>query len=289
MRFGPPPSLHSSLLLTGAGPGNGGGGFVGPLDGYTAGLLHLPCMTQRLLSSYTGPAFRMRVDTVGSPEYDVGFLADGTIDLAAINDYSAGDNWFVRIIYDQSGNGRHLQQSSAANQPRGDVLDGRAYCYAPGAGFSTTSLASTAGLGLAITDSTAWSIARAAGYALDLAGVRSASATERRTINYSNAIQANNPGAGTTATIASTGTGLYTTTVRLNGSGTVLSNRLTSATGTQASAAFTIDSFSFGRGGGGPSWAQDSQFIASGFWSTDLGATATAELNALAQILFATL
>lgn len=268
-----------------------GASFVGPLDAYTADLLHLPCMTHRLLASYTGPAFRMRVDTGGSPEYDIGFLADGTIDAASITSNASGNNWFIRTVYDQSGNGRHLQQASAAAQPQGGIDgNGLAYCYAPGAGFSTTNLQSATGLAIAITDSTAWNVASSAAFVTDLTRVRdTAAVSERRIINFASELQAHSPGVGTPAAIAATGTGLYTTTVRLNGSGIVLSNRLTSATGTQASAAFTIDSFGFGHGGGGASWSQNSKFYAGGFWAADLGEAPAAALNATAQALFDTL
>lgn len=288
MLFRPPSPLYSSLLLTGAGPGNGAS-FVGALDAYAATLEQLCCMTLKLLSSYDGPAFRMRVDTGGSPEYDINFLPDGTFDAAAVTSNAAGNNWFVRKVYDQSGNGRDFDVSTASAQPQGAVDgNGLAYCYAPGAGFSTTNLITATGLALAVTDTTEWSVASADAYMLDLGGMRTAGVTERRHFNYSTAIQALAETAGSSATISSTNTGLYTVTCQVRASGTRLANRLTFAAGTKTSAAFTADRLQFGNGGGGPNWAQNSKFYARALWSSDIGNTAADAINTLAQPLFDT-
>lgn len=277
-------------MLLGCGSSGGGASFVGPLDAYTADLLHLPCMSLRLLTSYTGPAFRMRVDTGGSPEYDIGFLSDGTIDADSVTNNAGGNNWFVRTVYDQSGNGRHLQQSTAASQPRGSIDgNGLAYCYAPSAGFNTSRLVHTVGAGIAVTDTTIWSVSSSAAYVTDIGVLRNNTGTlERRTLNFSSSLLADVTGAGTTAQIGSTNAGIYTVTCRTNSGGVYLSNRLSSATGTQTSAAFTIGLFGFGYGGGGASWAQNSAFYGWGAWSSDLGSSAVNAINALAQTLFST-
>lgn len=267
-----------------------GASFVGALDAYAGGLVHLCCLPLRLLSSYEGPAFRMRVDTGGSPEYDVNFLADGTFDAAAVTANAAGNNWFVVRVYDQSGHGRDLFQATTGAQPRGAVDgNGLAYGYAPGVGFSTTFLTSATGIALALTDTTEWSVASSAGYALDLGTIRNAALTERRCINYSGSIQTVLPGAGTDTMLAGTATGLYTTGCQVRAAGNRLSNGLAAATGTKASAAFTIDQVGFGFGAGGPSWSQNSRFYARGLWSSDLGNTAVDDLHTLVKPLFHTL
>jgi hypothetical protein len=64
-------------------------------------------------------AMRVR-KTVSSVDYYqvIGFDANGDLDTAAIEEFADGNAVFVQTWYDQSGNGRHQVQDTAANQPR---------------------------------------------------------------------------------------------------------------------------------------------------------------------------
>lgn len=107
------------MMLTGAGAAGGGAApFVGALDAWGGGKgawsLH-----RRLLSSYTGVLWRGRRGG-DDEEMDMTPLPDGTIDTAALADWSVdggGNGWVYAVtIYDQSGNGNDLEQSSAGMQ-----------------------------------------------------------------------------------------------------------------------------------------------------------------------------
>lgn len=66
---------------------------------------------RKLVSTYTGPLVRIR-DTVGSAEQDVGIGSDGWLAT-----FSVGGNAAVVKVYDQSGNGNHIEQANTAKQP----------------------------------------------------------------------------------------------------------------------------------------------------------------------------
>ena len=110
----------SSITTTTAAP------FVGPLDELIAqgAVLRHASSVRRLLSSYTGPACRI-TETGFYSEADFSFLADGTLDINAINNFADialnGENgpfsttW--QTAYDQSGLGRHATQTIQSSQP----------------------------------------------------------------------------------------------------------------------------------------------------------------------------
>lgn len=104
------PLESSHLMLMGAGR-SGGGGFVGPLDDYTANL-SVMLLPFRGLSSFTGNGFRVR-DTNDDSEQNVGFDAS-TGDLAS---FSVVGNAAIRTWFDQSGGARDVPQTTAAAQP----------------------------------------------------------------------------------------------------------------------------------------------------------------------------
>ena len=89
-----------------------------PLDGLDN--LHSAYGLRRLRSEWVGAAIRVREDS-GDTEADIGFLANGNIDSAAITAHLAGANGKIVKWYDQSGNGRHLSNSTAAEQPTLDT------------------------------------------------------------------------------------------------------------------------------------------------------------------------
>lgn len=72
----------------------------------------------RLLSSgYTGSCMKVRRSS-DNTEQDIGF-DNGLIDTTALETFvGAGNNGFVSVWYDQTGNGFHMSQSTNGNQPR---------------------------------------------------------------------------------------------------------------------------------------------------------------------------
>jgi len=262
-----------------------GGSSVEPLDDYTANLIAMPCLTRRLLASWKNPLVRVRRASDNAEE-DFGADSDGLLDTAALTTW-AGGNWFVRWVYDQSGNSRHIGQSSAANQPQGGIDgNGCAYCYAPGAGFTTTNLAAS-GLNINVTDSTHWSVAGSTGFGTSMMLMRdNALFTERRYNNFSNSMSVSVSGIGTEAALGGTNAGLYSATLRVHSGGNKITAAGASATGTKASAAFNIGLIGFGFGGGGSFWAQNSPFYGGALWSSDLGDTVVSELQTLSETLF---
>ena len=73
---------------------------------------------RKLRTAYTGSAVRVRKDTTGQPEQDIGFTASGDLDTAAIKSFLNARSGFVVTWYDQSGNARNATQATQANQPR---------------------------------------------------------------------------------------------------------------------------------------------------------------------------
>lgn len=88
--------------------------FVGALDTIPASAAAYS--TRRLLSSYTGPAIRVRRSS-DNAEADIGFTAAGDLDTTALLAHVGAGNGFVTTWYDQSGNGRNATQTTAGNQP----------------------------------------------------------------------------------------------------------------------------------------------------------------------------
>lgn len=86
-----------------------------PLDGFPTPAAAFS--TRRLLSSYTGPAMRVRRGSDWA-EVDVGFDAAGDLDTATMLAHVGANDGFVVTWYDQSGNERNVTQITAANQPR---------------------------------------------------------------------------------------------------------------------------------------------------------------------------
>lgn len=71
-----------------------------------------------LRTNYTGSAIKVRVDTTGQPEYNIGFV-NNELDVSTLEGYCTGGlNAYVTTWYDQSGNGRNATQTTAANQPQ---------------------------------------------------------------------------------------------------------------------------------------------------------------------------
>ena len=71
---------------------------------------------RRLYASYTGAAIRVRRSS-DNAERDIGFIGEH-LDVLALLVFVGNGSGFVTTWYDQSGNGRHATQTTAANQPR---------------------------------------------------------------------------------------------------------------------------------------------------------------------------
>jgi len=262
-------------LALGLPYGKMGLGFTGALDAYTSGMVELYSPFRRLLASYTGNAIRVRRSSDNALAW-IPFKADGTFDAVAYAAHVGGGNGFAHTVPGQL-NARDQVQATAAAQPQiGVDGNGDYYLYAPGAGFTTTSMRCT-GLSLSLTDSTMWSVAGAAGYAFAPIGLRDNSAfVERNFVNYSNVLQPNytDSGSGTVASISGTNTSVYSTIWSVGAGGNKLSNRLSTTTGTRTSTARTVNDLYIGVQNGGPTWAQNSPWYLSAFWSEDKGASA---------------
>lgn len=91
-------------------------GFTGLLDVYPNAAAAYSLRKLRI--GYSGSAIRVRIDTTGQPEYNIGFV-DNELDVATLEGYCTGGlNAFVTTWYDQSGNGYDAEQTTAANQPQ---------------------------------------------------------------------------------------------------------------------------------------------------------------------------
>lgn len=71
---------------------------------------------RKLTSAYAGAALRVRRSS-DSAEQDIGF-SGGWLDTAALLAFVGAGDGFVVSWYDQSGNGRNLNQATTANQPK---------------------------------------------------------------------------------------------------------------------------------------------------------------------------
>lgn len=275
-------SLHPSLLV----PANVQA-FTGALDAYTSNLVAL-YGTVKMLGSWSGNAIKVRRSS-DSTLLDVGFNADGSFDATSYLAFIGAGNGFAHTIYDQSGNGRHQVQATAAAQPQiGVDGNGSYYLYAPGAGFTTTRM-QCAGLSIVCTDFTFWTVASGASYAFGPISTRdNAAVKERVVINYSSLIDPSfqDSATGTVASIGSLGTNPYSTVWSAGSGGNKLSNRLTTATGTRTPVAFTINELNLGVTAGGALWSQNSRIYVGALWSEDKGPTADfAALATLGQTL----
>ncbi|RYZ29997.1 MAG: hypothetical protein EOP49_40170, partial [Sphingobacteriales bacterium] len=70
---------------------------------------------RKLLPGYTGPAIRLRRSS-DNAESDFGFVGND-LDLAAISAWLGGNSGYCTTIYDQSGSGNNITQSTVLHQP----------------------------------------------------------------------------------------------------------------------------------------------------------------------------
>ena len=73
--------------------------------------------TRRIRTTYTGPALRVRRSS-DNTEQDINFNTNGDLNTTELISFTGTSNGFVTKWYDQSGNGRDMIQTTAANQPQ---------------------------------------------------------------------------------------------------------------------------------------------------------------------------
>ena len=99
---------------------SGGAGvapFVGILDQLSTAPIGAWSVARRLRVGYESALIRVRRSS-DNAELDIGYDADNALDTVALLAHCGAGNGFVVKIYDQSGQGRHLVQSTAGAQPK---------------------------------------------------------------------------------------------------------------------------------------------------------------------------
>ncbi len=86
---------------------------------------HAAYSLRRVRGEYTGPA--VKVERADNTRQDIGFLDDGTLDIAALTTFINGTTGGIHTFYDQSGNNRHVTESTAYLQPRLAQSNGTIY------------------------------------------------------------------------------------------------------------------------------------------------------------------
>lgn len=93
--------------------GGGSTPFVGPYDAIPN--IAAAYGMRRLLSAYTGSLLRLRRSS-DNAEQNIGYLANGDLDTAAIATFIGGGSGFVATWYDQKGS-TNATQTTASKQP----------------------------------------------------------------------------------------------------------------------------------------------------------------------------
>lgn len=102
--------VEYALTLTGASPATPSGTWL-PEGVAVAGAYGLA----RMIAGYAGPALRVRRASDGQ-EADIGFIGQA-LDTSAATAFRGASALTVAVIYDQTGNARHLTQPASAAQP----------------------------------------------------------------------------------------------------------------------------------------------------------------------------
>jgi hypothetical protein len=92
-----------------------GGGFL--LDDYPNAAAAYSL--RKLKSSYTGNAIRVRIDSTGNAETDIGFDGNGELDTVALKNHCRNNSCMVTTWYSQGDSDAvNFTQTTAASQPR---------------------------------------------------------------------------------------------------------------------------------------------------------------------------
>lgn len=89
--------------------------FQGLLDNYGQNI-GAAYSVRRLSSTYDGNCMEIRRDSDNATQ-NIGF-SNNVLDTSAIATFCSGTNGYVRTWYDQSGNDKNVQQTTASKQPR---------------------------------------------------------------------------------------------------------------------------------------------------------------------------
>lgn len=252
-------------------------GFVGALDAYLTNLVAVYSINDKLVASYNGSAIRVRRSSDNTLT-DIGFLGNGDFDAASYLAFIGAGNGFAHTVYDQSGNGRHQVQATAAAQPQiGVDGNGNYYLYAPGAGSATTSMSIT-GLSVPAAEFTIWSVAGTPGYWFTPICLRDSTAVKERAVYNAGTVLVavlHDNATGTVPTnIGVTAGSVYSVLMSAGASGCKMTNRLSTTTGTRNASACNIEQIHLGRISGGASWLQNAPFYIAAVWNVDNGPTA---------------
>jgi hypothetical protein len=129
MRWALPAAVLAAVTLSSASAYVRGGPGVMPHGHHRLKLPVLPPL-DGLVGAASSGAYGFRLLRTGAPsgvrlrrasdnaELDIGFTATGDMDAALAGSHCAATSCFVRSWYDQSGNGRHLGNATAAGQPQ---------------------------------------------------------------------------------------------------------------------------------------------------------------------------
>lgn len=91
--------------------------FKGLLDDYSSAAAAYSL--RKLDKDYTGAAIRVRKDTTGQPEQDIGFTSNGDLDTAFLKSFILNNSAFVTTWYSQGDSASiDFIQSTQTNQPR---------------------------------------------------------------------------------------------------------------------------------------------------------------------------
>ena len=90
--------------------------FTGLLDTYSGAAVAYSA-ARRLSSTYTGALIRVRRSS-DNTEQDIGYDSNNVLDESALTTFVGANNGFVTKWYDQSGNAKNLENSTALNQPK---------------------------------------------------------------------------------------------------------------------------------------------------------------------------
>jgi hypothetical protein len=90
--------------------------FTGILDSYSGAAVAYST-SRRMSIAYTSSLIRVRRSS-DNTEQDIGYDGSGNLDESALTSFIGANNGFIVKIYDQSGNGKNLYQSSASSQPK---------------------------------------------------------------------------------------------------------------------------------------------------------------------------
>lgn len=87
------------------------------LDVYPGAGTALAIGVIKLRTAYTGACIRIRRAS-DNAESDIGFDANGVLNVATIAAFCSGTTGFVRTIYNQNGGTNHVVQTTTSRQPR---------------------------------------------------------------------------------------------------------------------------------------------------------------------------